>query len=410
MNPDIVGLLVAALGGAAIGVERQHSGHASGPHARFGGIRTFTLLGGVSGIAGYLSTADANGLAITVVAAACALIITGYAAASRREVEATTEMAALVVIAAGVLAGRGEIALTSGIIAVTALLLAEKSRLHRLVERLDDTELKAAVRFAVMATVILPLLPEGPYGPLGGFRPRTLWMVVLLFSALSFIGYIARRLTHGTTGYPLSGLLGGIVSSTAVTFSFSRLSRLEPESQRALAIGTLAASTMLYPRLAVAMAVLNLRVASDLVWYLLVPFVAGVISLIVVRNSHGAAVTPQATGNPLQLLPAIQMALAFQVVLFATAWVRVSFGSRGLMTSGALLGLAEMDALAYSMATLERLGTDAHLAARAVVAGVAANSWMKLAVAAVLGGPEFRRVALPWMALTAGVATAVAFL
>jgi len=359
MNPDIVGLLVAALGGAAIGVERQHSGHASGPHARFGGIRTFTLLGGVSGIAGYLSTADANGLAITVVAAACALIITGYAAASRREVEATTEMAALVVIAAGVLAGRGEIALTSGIIAVTALLLAEKSRLHRLVERLDDTELKAAVRFAVMATVILPLLPEGPYGPLGGFRPRTLWMVVLLFSALSFIGYIARRLTHGTTGYPLSGLLGGIVSSTAVTFSFSRLSRLEPESQRALAIGTLAASTMLYPRLAVAMAVLNLRVASDLVWYLLVPFVAGVISLIVVRNSHGAAVTPQATGNPLQLLPAIQMALAFQVVLFATAWVRVSFGSRGLMTSGALLGLAEMDARPPRGRRLERTWTAA---------------------------------------------------
>lgn len=409
MNAALPGLLVAALGGAAIGVERQHSGHASGPHARFGGIRTFTLLGGVCGIAGYMSLDGPAGLAITLVAATCGLIIAGYAAASRHGVDATTEMAALVVVGAGTLAGRGDLALASGIIAVTALILAEKSRLHIFVERVDDAELKAAVRFAVMAVVILPLLPEGPFGPYGGLRPRTLWMVVLLFSGLSFVGYIARRLTRGVTGYPLSGLLGGIVSSTAVTLSFARLSRSDPSARNALAIGTVAASTMLYPRLALAMAILNPRVASALILYLVVPFVSGLIALAVMRDSENPAVSPQGSGNPLQFVPAIQMALAFQIVLFITAWVRTAFGARGLMTSGALLGLAEMDALAFSMATVERLGTDAHIAARAVAAGVAANSWMKLAIAAVLGATEYRRRALPWMMLTALAATAVAF-
>src|SRR5436190_1167034 len=118
-------ILVAALGGAAIGVERQRSGHASGPRARFGGIRTFTLIVG-------------------------------------------------------------------------------KSRLHALVGRVDDEEMRAAARFGVMAVVILPLLPEGPLGPLGGIRPRALWQLVLFFSGLSFAGYLARRIFGAGRGYLLA--------------------------------------------------------------------------------------------------------------------------------------------------------------------------------------------------------------
>jgi uncharacterized membrane protein (DUF4010 family) len=74
---------------------------------------------------------------------------------------------------------------------------------------LDDTALRAAVRFGVMAIVILPLLPEGPYGPGGGIRPRTLWLVVLLFSGLSFLGYLARRMVRSSSGYAVAGLIGG---------------------------------------------------------------------------------------------------------------------------------------------------------------------------------------------------------
>ena len=95
--------------------------------------------------------------------------------------DATTEVAALVVLAAGLLAGTGAFQLASAIIALETLLLVEKGRLHRLVQRIDDVELRAGVRFAVMACVILPLLPEGPYGPLGGVRPRELWALVLSF-------------------------------------------------------------------------------------------------------------------------------------------------------------------------------------------------------------------------------------
>ena len=127
-------------------------------------------------------------------------------------------------LVAGVLAVTGSVRLASGIIAITTLLLVEKSRLHSLVKGIDDVALRSGVRFAVMALVVLPLLPEGPYGPLGGVRPRELWALVLLFSGLSFAGYIARRLVGPDQGYLVTGLLGGLVSSTNVTLTFARTS------------------------------------------------------------------------------------------------------------------------------------------------------------------------------------------
>ncbi len=132
----------------------------------------------------------------------------------------------LVVVAAGVFAGLGSFRLASGIIAILSLLLVEKSRLHSMVARIDDVSLRAAVRFGVMALVILPLLPSGPYGPLGGIRPRELWALVLFFSGLSFLGYVARRAVGPAHGYFVTGLIGGLISSTNVTFTFARLSRV----------------------------------------------------------------------------------------------------------------------------------------------------------------------------------------
>src|SRR6185436_11584470 len=199
---------------------------------------------------------------------AVALVIGGYVAASRRDVDATTEAAALVVIGAGLAAGVGWVTLASGIIAICTLLLVEKSQLHALVARIDDDELRAAARFGVMAIVILPLLPEGPFGPFGGVRPRALWLLVLFFTGLSFCGYLARRIFGATQGYPLAGLLGGLISSTNVTFTFARLSRRERELSGPLAVGTIAACTMLFPRVLVATCVLNLGFARSLLPYL----------------------------------------------------------------------------------------------------------------------------------------------
>src|SRR5262245_973143 len=188
---SVIAVLIAALGGAAVGLERQWSGHADGPRARFAGIRTFTMLGAVGGFSGWLWTAGITTPAAILLTGAVAIVAAAYVAGSRQDVDGTTEVAALIVLAAGLLAGIGSASIASGVIAILVLLLVEKSRLHSLVRRIDDEGLRSGVRFAVMALVILPLLPEGPFGPLGGVRPRQLWVLVLFFSGLSFAGSIA---------------------------------------------------------------------------------------------------------------------------------------------------------------------------------------------------------------------------
>jgi uncharacterized membrane protein (DUF4010 family) len=399
----VAGLVVAILGGAAVGVERQKSGHATGPDARFGGLRTFTLLGTLAGLAGLLIDSEMVMPASLLLAGAIVLTIAGYLRASRTDVDATTEVAAVVVLAAGVIGGLGELRLSAAITTLTVLVLAEKPLLHGFVARLDEPTMLAAARFAVMSVVILPLLPEGPFGPGPGIRPRELWMLVLLFSGMSFVGYIAQRMT-GAAGYPLTGLLGGLVSSTSVTLTFARLSKSHPNQDGPLATGAVAASTVLFFRVAVAVTVLNAAVLPVLARYLVAPLVASVLALLVAwRSLRGAQVEPTKLRNPLQLRAAIEMAVLFQVVLFAVHYVRSSIGEGGLLASGFVLGLTDVDALTLSMTRSVSSGTPVDAAARAITIGIVANSLMKAGIAVVVGSGRFR-----WQAGAALAAMAAA--
>ncbi len=385
----IAGLVVAILGGAAVGVERQQSGHATGPDARLGGVRTFTLLGALAGIAGLLTAANYALAAALLVAGALALVVAGYVRASKHDIDATTEVAALVVLGAGVLSGLGELRLSAALTTMTVLLLAEKPRLHGLVDRLDETMLLAAARVAVMSVVILPLLPEGPFGPAPGIRPRGLWILVLLFSSISFVGFIAQRLA-GAAGYPLTGLLGGLVSSTSVTLTFARLSRAHASQAAPLATGAVAASTILFLRVAVAVAVLNTALLPTLARYLTAPLVAGLVALALAwRSMDGPKSAPSELRNPLQFRAALEMAALFQVVLFGVHYAQSWLGESGVMAGGFLLGLTDVDALTLAMTRSVSSGTSIDLACRAILMGVIANSLMKAGIAMVVGERRF---------------------
>ncbi len=379
-------IAVAALGGAAIGVERQWSGHAAGPAARIGGVRTFTMLGILGGLAGWLWSQGQPALGAAILLAGGALVVAGYAAVSHRDPDGTTEVAALVVLAAGTAAGAGHLQFASAIVAVTALLLVEKSRLHAAVARLDDAEIRAGVRFAVMAVVILPLLPEGPFGPWGGFRPRELWLWVLLFSGLSFLGFILRRAVGPGRGDLMAGLLGGLVSSTSVTFTFARASEKHPARSRTLAAGILAACTVMMVRVVVAAAVLNPRLAWSLVPYLAPPLLVLAFGALSGIRNHGSRESAiEGPSNPLELRAALQMAVIFQGVLFAVHEVGILYGGIGLAVSGAILGLTDVDALTMSMARWADSPEALRAASLAIAIGVLSNNLFKMAVAWFVG-------------------------
>jgi uncharacterized membrane protein (DUF4010 family) len=371
---DIVRVSIAALGGAAVGLERQWSGHADGPAARFAGIRTFTMFGAIGGTSGLLWTAGVTAPAAILLAGAAGIVVAAYVARSSEDIDGTTETAALVVLAAGLLAGLGSVAPASGVLAILVLLLVEKSRLHSLVRRIDDVGLRSGVRFAVMAFVVLPLLPEGPFGPVGGVRPRQLWLLVLFFAGLSFAGYVARRIVGTGHGYLVTGLLGGLISSTNVTFTFARTSRTDRALEGALALGAVGANAMLFPRVVLATTVLNPAVAGPLGLYLAAPaLVAFALLVIGTRTSTTVPAQQVSPTNPLQLTSALQMAALFQGVLIAVHIVRERWGASGVFTSAAVLGLSDVDALTVSMAKDVADALSPAIAATAIGVGVGAR-------------------------------------
>jgi uncharacterized membrane protein (DUF4010 family) len=340
--------------------------------------------------------------------------------------DGTTEVVAVLVVALGLTAGLGVRTPAAAVGVITVVLLAEKTRLQQALQRVDAAEMRAALLFAVLALVVLPVLPDTGYGPYEAFRPRQLWMVVLIFSALNFAGYITRRLIGETRGLAVTGLIGGFVSSTAVTLNFSRRSREEPALALPLALGVVAACTVLIPRLLVVTTMLRPPLALALLPVLSPVFLAGLLLIGFVlwreRDTRPAGTpatephaeprlaTPTASDprpanglghNPLGLTSSLQMAVAFQLVLFALAWIQQNAGASGLIASATVLGLTDMDALTLSMTRYAASPDAVPMAAAAVGVGVLSNTALKCGLVLAIGEPRYRRHAAGGLAMLA---------
>lgn len=387
-------LCIAALAGLGVGLEREWSGHTVGPNARFAGIRTFLLLGLVGGIGGLFFSADVPLAGLVALCGGVALAVAAYVATVVRpnsEIDGTTEAAALIVLLLGAMAGYGWLSLSAGVSSIVVLALLEKSRLHSFVRLVDERELQGGLQFAVMALVILPLLPTGPFGSTIVIQPRLLWAMVLVFSGLNFVGFIARRAFGHDAGYAVAGLVGGLVSSTAVTLDFSHKSREPGALHSALAHGVLGACTVLIPRVLVVSTILNAQVGLQLCILLAAPFIAGLFMLYRAKREFGTkdVVTSLPLGNPLRLRAAIQMAILFQLSMSVLALVSKAWGSLGIYPAAAVLGLADMDALTLSMSRLSN-GAPETVAAFAIAIGLLANTLLKATVTLIVGSGAFR--------------------
>jgi uncharacterized membrane protein (DUF4010 family) len=371
------------------------------------------MLGGGAG----LLSEWGYGIAGTTLLAAGALFIAGaYLMAVQRpgtSLDGTTEGAALVVLMLGALAGIGELALASGAVAIVVLALGEKERVHWFVRKIGEREMRAALQFLVLALVVLPLLPSTSYGPYGGLQPRSLWTIVLLFSGLNFAGYVARRAVGEKRGFGITGMLGGLVSSTAVTLQFSRVSRRDPAAGPALALGVVGACTVLFARVLTIVALLRPSLVPLLLPYLLPPFAAGAALVALrLRRQRGSddTVGPDDEQSPLRLWSAIQMAVLFQLSMMAIQAMRGWFGAGGVLASAVGLGLTDVDALTVSMTRLMDGPDGATLAAKGIAVGVLTNSVVKLSLALAVGSGSYRKSAAAGLGVIVFVLAAALFL
>ncbi|HDR28759.1 MgtC/SapB family protein, partial [Rhodovulum sp.] len=255
--------------GLLFGLERGWHARGEPEGERVAGLRTFGLtglLGGVCGWLGMLVGPVFPGLAFGAMAALVA--VTYWAQIEENEDQGlTTEVALLLTFALGAAALLGDMAAAAAVAVVATALLSLKRVLHGWVARIRQFELAALVQLAVISVVILPLLPNRGYGPGATLNPHELWLAVVIVAGLSFLGYAAIRVAGAGLGAVITGLFGGLASSTSTTLALSRLVRSDARLGPVMAIGVVLAGSVTFLRVLVVGTIF----ARDLLAPLLVP-------------------------------------------------------------------------------------------------------------------------------------------
>ncbi len=387
--------------GLLIGIERGFTLRRENEGTRVAGVRTFTLLGLVAGIAGLMG-ASAQALASgALVAAEAAVIAIGYAhrpgLVSRPD--ATTPVASLVTVGLGFIAGFGQPGLAIAGATLVTLLLALKQETHHLIDRLDEADVKALARFAVIAGAVLPFLPSGHYGPLGAWNPQKLWLVVVIITGFSFLGYAANRIFGERHGTIATALIGGAYSSTAVTQVLAQ--RLGSEQRAgAEAAGIALASAVMYLRIPILIGVLATRVLPQILVLVIPATVVAWIAGLWLYRLAPKADAPTPPGNPIALLQALGFVVFVAVAAIAAAWARGRFGENGIAVLLLIVGSMDVDVAIVTLASLAPEAISPLLAAMAISGTAIANMAVKIAITLVYAR---RRGLSAGLALTASV-------
>lgn len=346
---------IALVLGLLVGLQRQHT------EADVPGLRTFPMIT-VLGAATALASNVLGGWLITA-GFLCVAIMLMFPNMIRLRGEhpdpgITTDIAALLMYAVGalliVLPEQRSVAVAIG--GGVAVLLQFKPELHGMAKRLGDEDLKAIMQFVLLSCVILPVLPNENY-LLGVLNPRETWLMVVLIVGMSLFGYIAYKYFGRDAGIILGGCLGGAISSTATTVSHAQRTRVGECDSRVASLVILIASTVVFVRVLILVAV----VAPAFLVSLAPPVLATMLLMLMPATilwlrMRGESNRMPEQKNPTQLKAALMFAALYAMVQLALALVREHVGHRGFYGVAVLSGLTDMDAITLSTAKMFRDG------------------------------------------------------
>jgi uncharacterized membrane protein (DUF4010 family) len=394
--------------GLLIGLERERN------PAGKAGVRTFalvSLLGTLTSLlGGYMDTAwllPAGLLAVT------GMLVVAYARVAPTEDPGTTTVAAAgVAYLLGALAGLGEATLAAALAILVTALLYFKPELESWSAALKREEQVSLLQFLVITFIVLPILPDRTYGPYAVLNPREIWLMVVLIAGVGVASYMAMRVAGERHGTLLTGLLGGLVSSTATTALYARRSNESPAmSQVALVVVSLANLVVLV-RVAVLATVLAPEILSRLLPVLGAALAAGLaaVAFLVHRATRDTHLALPPARNPAEIGMAVRFGALYALVLLAAAWLQDLIGSRGLYVATALSGLADVDPGVLSALNLYDAGrVEPATAVAAIAIALLANTLFKLGVLAWYGRGLALRALAPFGAALAGGAAGLLF-
>jgi len=368
--------LVALALGFLIGLEREST---KVEHDRLpvGGIRTLPLISMYGFGCAWLYQIGAVAMFPVGLASIIALTTVGYFAKTKEgRFGATSEVSVLITFLIGAMSLLVDVWIAMAIGVIAAVLLSEKAKLETYVESLDRVGFLATLRFLLVTVIILPVLPNQEYTQFK-LNPTRIWEIVIMVSTIGFVGYLLSKKFGHSMGLWLSGLLGGIVSSTAVSISAGRIARKSPErSSSALQASTLGSSVM-YIRILILLWAVNPTIVNYLWWKLLILAAVGIVLSLRLpggnRGSNGSEVPD--LHNPFEIMPAVWFAALFVILSVITSIVKQSAGDTGVFALSAVVGVTDIDPFILSLA--QRSTDGLRIAASAIIIAMLSNTIAK---------------------------------
>ncbi len=383
-------LAIAFSLGLVIGVERGWQSRQTREGLRSAGVRTFAFVGLFGGLSSLL--ADELGAAVLGVAllGLSAIVTAAYWITAREtgDFGTTTEVALLLTFGLGAFAVRGYESEAVAAAVVVAAVLGFKRQLHASLERLDRRELAATLQLLVIAAVLLPLLPDRELGPWQALNPRSLGLLVLLIAAISYVGWFLTRWLGARAGILVTAVLGGLSSSTAVTVAYARMARRGDGDPALLGAGiALAAGTMAVRLLLVVGVVQPSLVPRIAVPVTLLALVPGATALLGARRLAASERTAEVVlRNPLDLESALGLGATVSVLFVLVRGAQAYLGTAGIYAVSALSGIADVDAVALSLARSAGGQLAPGVAANGILLAAFVNTVAKAVLAGTLGG------------------------
>lgn len=384
-------LVLAALMGFIIGLEREIA--SKGDHELFAGTRTFSLVAILGFAAAHLSHTLSFWILPILLAGLMVFVVVSYYVASRNgDLGGTTDVSIVLVFLAGVLVNDGQIRFAVLLTVLVLSLLSLKLEFKNFIGKIQHHEVLSFMQFVILVAVILPLLPNEDFGSFGVINPRSFGIVVVLVVAINFVGYLLAKFLGHHRGTIITGLIGGLFSSTAVAWSFSQKKIQGSVPEESLASAILAASSIMFVRVLVVLSVINLHLMKSV----LAPFLAMTVAGFFVsahysrKNRSNKMENSLLSKNPLNVVGAAKFAVLFLIILFVVKLSLSYFGEKGLYFASFISGLTDVDAISISVAKLAGSYVAVKNAAFAVMIAVLSNTCVKFAITMIFGSRQLK--------------------
>ena len=408
----------ALLIGVLIGMQREYAYSSNKEGGLFAGARTFALMSLFGAIAALLSDLFLTPwVFIGLIILLGVMIIVAYfiSATERDEIGLTTEVAALITMLIGGICYLHSLEVAAALGVVTTVLLAVKWELRQFVKVITQEDVFATLQFAVITAIVLPVLPNRTFGPLplDVLNPYQIWKMVVFISGINFLGYILVKVIGPKKGIGISGLLGGLASSTATTLSFSQRSHTQDGLDKPFAVAIIAGWVIMFLRVIVEVAVVNNRLLPYIWPAMAAMGFSGLIYALYLYFSQTAIDEEELNlSNPFELGPAIKFGLLYALILLVTKAAEVYIGEKGLYLTSFLAGLADVDAITLSLADLTKTGQGVALSTGkiAIILAAISNTAAKGVLVFSLGSRSLRRYIWPAMIIMLTIGLGFVFL